>query len=635
MLKKLFLLSLLVVFSNNLLQAHGRLIPQDQYDKLLRMQYKVKIVGDALVGERIDVRTHSNDIVVNRPINKSFFKGPSTISFGELDFVTSVGYTPTTGQSIYDLQSNGSPVQIWQNPLYPDQIHAVYMTANYNDPSFTNRRCKYFYSSNRGVTWTFICEVPIVTRSGYVCVTGMSDGNILVANHSNAGGGSTRAQVFADIFPGLGSFVRLDPGDGGHVAIWPRIVATSSITNPNKFFLISSQNTPGDTAFFNVGTSLTAPGTYTGWTPQIDCDVAETYAVARGDDGRIGVAYKNNEAHFLANSGDVYFVESTDDGATFSTPLKIFDADFSPTGDSLGAIRGVSISYQYDKPKVVFETIWQDPALGNYRPLWPSKIRFWSTTLPGTDPDRSIVIADTNNVWYPKDSLFNGPNDVFGPLCRPVIGRSSDNNALFSAFIVQTNKFMGMPDTANFHAIYLTTSADSGATWLKPVKITPNSPVMDWTYPSMTSINDVDTNNYYVNMTIQKDTIPGSFVQGAVNGPSLAQLMFTRIKINKDSVVTGTINNFNEIPNAYNLQQNYPNPFNPTTTIKYAIPRPGFVSLKVYDVLGKEVANLVNQEMATGYYSVDFDGSNLGSGVYFYRIESAGFIQTRKMLLIK
>jgi len=61
----------------------------------------------------------------------------------------------------------------------------------------------------------------------------------------------------------------------------------------------------------------------------------------------------------------------------------------------------------------------------------------------------------------------------------------------------------------------------------------------------------------------------------------------------------------------------------------------GFISLKVYDVNGKEVANLISEEMEPGYYSVNFDGSNIGSGVYFYRIESEGFVQTKKMLLIK
>lgn len=637
MLKKLLLLSFIIAFSYNLVQADGRLIPQAQYDKIVRMQYKVKIVGDAIVGERIDGNIHRNEVTVNRSINRPLFRGPSTISFGELDFVTSVDYTPTTGQSIYDLQSNGTPVHLWMNTLNYDQVHAVYMTADYGDVTFADRRSKYFYSADRGVTWSFIAQVPHDIRSGYVCVTGKSDGNILVANHSNAGGDPTRAQVFSDIHPGLGQFDRLNPGIGslGAAPIWPRLIATSSITNTNKFLLIGSQNTPGDTTFFNIGTSLT-DSTFTGWTPQMECDVAETYAIARGDDGRIGVAFKNNEAHFLANSGDVYFVESTDNGATFSTPLKIFDADFSPTGDSLGAIRGVSLSYQYDKPKVVFETIWQDPAPGQYRPLWPSKIRFWSSTLPGTDPDKSIVIADTNNVWFPKDSLFSGPNDVFGPLCRPTIGRSSDNNVIFTAFIVQTNKFMGMPDTANFHAIYLTASGDGGATWKTPVSITPETPLMDWTYPNMTPINDMDGADYYVNMLIQKDTIPGSFVQGAANGQSLAQQMFTRVKISQDSIDVGIQNISNEIPGNFSLSQNYPNPFNPTTSIRFELPTTSNVTLKVYNVRGQLVEILVNNEqVSAGFKEVEFNATNLASGIYFYSIQAGDFKATKKMILIK
>jgi len=83
------------------------------------------------------------------------------------------------------------------------------------------------------------------------------------------------------------------------------------------------------------------------------------------------------------------------------------------------------------------------------------------------------------------------------------------------------------------------------------------------------------------------------------------------------------------------LLQNYPNPFNPTTKISFDVPKTGFVSLKVYDVLGKEVANLVNGVRNPGSYIVDFNASHLSSGVYFYRIEAGEFTQVKKMLLIK
>jgi hypothetical protein len=81
--------------------------------------------------------------------------------------------------------------------------------------------------------------------------------------------------------------------------------------------------------------------------------------------------------------------------------------------------------------------------------------------------------------------------------------------------------------------------------------------------------------------------------------------------------------------------QNYPNPFNPTTKINFAIPKQGLVTLKVYDVLGREVANLVNEVKTAGNYIVDFDASYLASGVYFYKLEVNGFTDVKRMMLIK
>ena len=91
----------------------------------------------------------------------------------------------------------------------------------------------------------------------------------------------------------------------------------------------------------------------------------------------------------------------------------------------------------------------------------------------------------------------------------------------------------------------------------------------------------------------------------------------------------------NSVPTKYTLSQNYPNPFNPTTNIKYSIPQSGFVTLKVYNMLGQEVATLVNQQQNTGEYNVDFNASNLASGVYMYRIQSGNISITKKMMLLK
>ncbi len=90
-----------------------------------------------------------------------------------------------------------------------------------------------------------------------------------------------------------------------------------------------------------------------------------------------------------------------------------------------------------------------------------------------------------------------------------------------------------------------------------------------------------------------------------------------------------------EIPITYELSNNFPNPFNPSTTIRYQIPQDGIVTLKIYDILGREVATLVNEEKVAGKYEVNFNASSLASGVYIYKIQSGSFVNSKKMILLK
>lgn len=90
-----------------------------------------------------------------------------------------------------------------------------------------------------------------------------------------------------------------------------------------------------------------------------------------------------------------------------------------------------------------------------------------------------------------------------------------------------------------------------------------------------------------------------------------------------------------EIPTSFTLEQNYPNPFNPTTTIKFSLPQWGQVTLKVYDVAGRKVTTLLDGELSAGEHGVTFEGKDLSSGVYFYRLQSGQFVQTQKLLLVK
>jgi hypothetical protein len=91
----------------------------------------------------------------------------------------------------------------------------------------------------------------------------------------------------------------------------------------------------------------------------------------------------------------------------------------------------------------------------------------------------------------------------------------------------------------------------------------------------------------------------------------------------------------NTIPEGYKLSQNYPNPFNPSTTINFEIPKSSHIILKVYDINGKEVETLYSGVVNGGEYSIKWDGSNYSSGIYFYKLETPNFVETRKMMLIK
>jgi hypothetical protein len=128
------------------------------------------------------------------------------------------------------------------------------------------------------------------------------------------------------------------------------------------------------------------------------------------------------------------------------------------------------------------------------------------------------------------------------------------------------------------------------------------------------------------------DDIPGRLL-GQKIGPaavSLGEKYFT-------GQVTGVRDNRTDgnVPLTWKLEQNYPNPFNPTTTFEFRISKFEFVSFKVYDVLGREVATLVNEMKSPGTYSVQWDAHGLASGVYFYRIQAGTFSATRSLMLLK
>ena len=131
---------------------------------------------------------------------------------------------------------------------------------------------------------------------------------------------------------------------------------------------------------------------------------------------------------------------------------------------------------------------------------------------------------------------------------------------------------------------------------------------------------ELDTGNYYATLFISSNDP----VQPMLSIP-VHLLVSTPVGIEDELF----------IPTVYKLYHNYPNPFNPTTILRYDLPEEIKVVLKVYNILGEEVATLINDEKVAGSYEVSWDANNLGSGVYFYRIQAGSFVETKKMVLMK
>ena len=121
----------------------------------------------------------------------------------------------------------------------------------------------------------------------------------------------------------------------------------------------------------------------------------------------------------------------------------------------------------------------------------------------------------------------------------------------------------------------------------------------------------------------------------ALSGDDRLEWVEYNRSISYDSITVTSVNNESFSVNSYYLSNAYPNPFNPTTKIEYKIPQSGLVSIIVYDLLGREIATLVNEKKAAGNYEVEFDGSNLSSGVYLYQMVAGNFISTKKFIYLK
>jgi len=260
---------------------------------------------------------------------------------------------------------------------------------------------------------------------------------------------------------------------------------------------------------------------------------------------------------------------------------------------------------------------------------------------------------DVRNSGDGKDAFRIGYNEVFSPWSNPNSYKADRTQTPFGF------KIDSLVNGVYTIDIYVNNSADAPPS--KPIGLTVLSDAISHSISLVWQSNiEPDISSYEISReNVSKEnkwevigsTKETSFIdnsvyytsyRGAVNYKIRAKDKQNLYSVYSD-IQTMNIEPYRKITNAdeinsikeYKLNQNYPNPFNPSTTIKYSIPKSSLVTLKVYDILGKEIATLVNEEKTAGNYQVEFNAANLPSGVFFYRIQAGSFNQVRKMLLIK
>lgn len=525
---------------------------------------------------------------------------------------------PTQLSGFYDYKTNGEANQyLAVDPLSPLLLHSVDVTADSTDPTgATSRRTKYSISADGGNTWQEIATVPDI-RSGYP-VLKLRNGAAVISNHALTNG-VVNTNLYVDVVPQGGGFTPYTATDP--FSIWPQIAVLS---NGNVGVLSRPQHPAGsdfDTVFYQTwdGNALGPKSVAYITTPPYNGTVGSNcrFNMSTNGAGRITQIFHGVLENDTLEDSKVWSRTSTNNGVSWG-PLELVFAPYTENGieDTVTVAGGSDLIYKPNSDMWFYTVaVTVDNLFGNGRIYCIRSDGFRSTIVTVPEVGGATSFAQSMSFVFTLD--------------QPALGWSADGNVLYCVYAVVK------PDLGssgyNSRDVYYQRSTDNGQTWGTPIQIT-NTPLIDECYASVSDWNKGGgSDEYELNFTYMKDLGVGPSSFGG-SAPSTRNFQIYR-KISQANII-GISGNEIEL-NSFSLQQNYPNPFNPATIIKYNLPKNTFVTLKIFDVLGREVKTLVNEFQNSGIKEVNFDASSLTSGVYFYSITAGDFSDVKKMILAK
>jgi hypothetical protein len=369
---------------------------------------------------------------------------------------------------------------------------------------------------------------------------------------------------------------------------------------------------------------------------------------------------------------EIYYKRSTDNGTTWTADTRLtYTAQHSISPASF--ISGQVIHLVWEEEPVLFNTEIYYKRSTNGGISWDSLVRLTNWTGDSFSPSVAVSGLNVHVTWT---DMRDGQTEIYymrstdGGTTWGNDSRMSVNDFLNSEFAMVAASgsdvnliWSDTRATGGYSQVFFKHSSNSGENWGPDSNITTNA--SNKYYPSFVlsgsnihtiweDRRDGNPEIYYKNSTnsgiswgadvrLTNNTAVSEFVSMAVSGTALHVVWRdTRdgnheiyYKRNPTGNPIGiSIVNF-EIPEKFSLSQNYPNPFNPETNIEFTVPKSSMVKIIIYNLLGKEIEILVNESLNAGIYKVIWNASDCPSGIYFYKFESAGIVESKKMILIK